>query len=44
MQVDGAPSSVSEALRNRLTSDDFDLTKDELHKIRAFLEACPDYE
>ncbi|KAH9768647.1 phosphoglucan phosphatase DSP4 [Citrus sinensis] len=44
VQVDGAPSSVSEALRNRLTSDDFDLTKDELHKIRAFLEACPDYE
>ncbi|GAY54454.1 hypothetical protein CUMW_156830 [Citrus unshiu] len=44
VQVDDAPSSVSEALRNRLTSDDFDLTKDELHKIRAFLEACPDYE
>lgn len=44
VQVDDAPSSVSEALRDRLTSDDFDLTKYELHKIRAFLEACPDYE
>lgn len=45
MQVDDTPRSVSAALRNRLSNDDFDhLTKDELHKIRAFLEAYPDYE
>lgn len=44
VQVDDAPRSVSAALRNRLTNDDFDLTKAELHKIRAFLEAYPDYE
>lgn len=45
VQVDDTPRSVSAALRNRLSNDDFDhLTKDELHKIRAFLEAYPDYE
>lgn len=44
VQVDDAPSGVSAVLRNRLTGDYFDLTKDERNKIRAFLEACPDYE
>ncbi|KAJ4720679.1 Phosphoglucan phosphatase [Melia azedarach] len=44
VQVDDDPSSVSAALRNRLSCNDFDLTKDERLKIREFLEAFPDDE
>ncbi|KAL3838245.1 hypothetical protein ACJIZ3_022836 [Penstemon smallii] len=40
--LDDSPSSISSAIRNRLTSDDPDLSTDERLVIRQFLEACPD--
>ncbi|KAK4480395.1 hypothetical protein RD792_013467 [Penstemon davidsonii] len=40
--LDDSPSSISSAIRNRLTSDDPDLSIDERLVIRQFLEACPD--
>lgn len=45
MQVLGDDhGSDSAALRNRLSADDPDLTKDERLQIRRFLEAYPDEE
>ena len=43
-QVLDDPSSVRVSLRERLTGDDPDLTKDERLRIRVFLEAYPDDE
>ncbi|XP_020222556.1 phosphoglucan phosphatase DSP4, amyloplastic [Cajanus cajan] len=42
IQVLDDSSSVRASLRERLTSDDPDLTKDERLRIKEFLEACPD--
>lgn len=42
--LDDNPDSISAAVRNRITSDDPDLTSDERLIIREFLEAYPDEE
>nr|XP_043616630.1 phosphoglucan phosphatase DSP4, amyloplastic-like [Erigeron canadensis] len=42
--IDNDPESVSTALRERLGSDDFDLTSNEREIIMKFLDECPDEE
>ncbi|XP_061353421.1 phosphoglucan phosphatase DSP4, amyloplastic [Gastrolobium bilobum] len=42
VQVIDDPNSVRASLRERLTGDDPDLTKDERLRIKEFFEACPD--
>ncbi|XP_044462724.1 phosphoglucan phosphatase DSP4, amyloplastic isoform X2 [Mangifera indica] len=42
--IDDDATSVKLALQKRLSDDDFDLTEDERHKVRQFLESLPNDE